>query len=1056
MYLAAYHVSCKRLNWCKVIFFVSSVFFCSLIASSQNDTLIFNPVRNQVLQNTEIRNFSISRDGKLWLSTNKGIASFDGNEVEFFGHKESDITTMWSSSISLLNPIEDRKGNLYIVTISGPTYYFNAKTGRTNYLEIVSDNLKNYVPQPYSDIYIENDTSLWLARYNGKFLHYEAGLKRTTYYSITDDENNSKNIVTCIRKNETNNELLWLGTKNGIYSFHTKLGTVQRNFQCSNVKDSSGDDLDILNMDIKNDTIWYTAGRKGVGCYSIQTGRYSVFPYRLSSGQNALFKIKDFQKKNEDEYYIGMEDKLPGTFNVKTHQYCFNTKINADFPSLQIGKFLADGSGNCWCLVFGQLFYASNRKNKFLTVPVPVAQSQNHSNAIFKKVLYDEKKQCYYAAFDRSDKILVLDKHIKLKRVIPILYTSNVVTDIGFDKYGRIWAAGDKLFLYDSVKDQMQPAENFYPGLKFSDQKFQNLVFRENYLYAIPSNPSSHSIYRINTSVFSVDSIPLPNMILDKKGQNYFGALVIDSQSSYAYISNKRTLYQYNLKTGNVKLVKSLRFESMPFSFFSNFHWYETDDNDNIWVSSNGMIRVYEPKDLKIVNKVAKSREIYLLQSANLTNNAMMGFVNSGGVELFDYRNNKQYKLSLGDGLLTKISSGIACANGMLFVGGELSALEYIPLQSVLQQNSIRPCYVSNIQLFNMPYITDTLPEYLSMLKLPHDQNYISLTLSCLEFEQPEKIEYRYKLDGVNSDWVYVDYLNRTVSYTNLSPGSYTFHASVKNEDGSWDNNSVSLPLIIIPAWWQTSWFKIGTIMAAFILALMFIRWRIGLARKQEQQKAKIKWELLQLEAKALRAQMNPHFIFNCMNSIKSLIQQKNEDKAVNYLTTFSKLLRTVFQNSDKREVSLYDEIETCRLYMQLESMRFGNKFTYALIVDEAIDMKSVKVPALIIQPFIENAIWHGIMPKEAGGILNVSVAKKENDICCIIDDDGIGRELSKQNKFKDGSSAHQSKGMHLTQSRLDLDNLLNERNASVEIMDKTDAAGKATGTTVTLTFKEY
>ncbi len=114
-------------------------------------------------------------------------------------------------------------------------------------------------------------------------------------------------------------------------------------------------------------------------------------------------------------------------------------------------------------------------------------------------------------------------------------------------------------------------------------------------------------------------------------------------------------------------------------------------------------------------------------------------------------------------------------------------------------------------------------------------------------------------------------------------------------------------------------------------------------------------------------------------------------------------------------------------------------------------------MPALIVQPFIENAIWHGIMPKEEGGTLAVTVKKNNDAICCIIDDDGIGREMSRQNKFKgEESSTHQSKGVHLTQSRLDLDNILNQRNALVETLDKKDVSGKATGTTVILTFTDY
>ncbi|CAN5511971.1 histidine kinase [soil metagenome] len=222
-----------------------------------------------------------------------------------------------------------------------------------------------------------------------------------------------------------------------------------------------------------------------------------------------------------------------------------------------------------------------------------------------------------------------------------------------------------------------------------------------------------------------------------------------------------------------------------------------------------------------------------------------------------------------------------------------------------------------------------------------------------------------------------------------------------------------------------------------------------------QKQKLANEKEMLELEAKALCAQMNPHFIFNCMNSIKSLIQQHDEDKAVGYLTTFSKLLRTILQNCDKREITLYDEIETCRLYTQLESMRFGNKLSYSFTVDETIDIKSIMVPALILQPFIENAIWHGIMPKEDGGILQVTILRNNDTINCIVEDDGIGREASLQNKPNDGSSMHQSRGVPLTQSRLELSNTLNKRNATVEIIDKTNSEGEAEGTRVILVFNE-
>ena len=224
--------------------------------------------------------------------------------------------------------------------------------------------------------------------------------------------------------------------------------------------------------------------------------------------------------------------------------------------------------------------------------------------------------------------------------------------------------------------------------------------------------------------------------------------------------------------------------------------------------------------------------------------------------------------------------------------------------------------------------------------------------------------------------------------------------------------------------------------------------------REEEQAKLTMKVQMLELEARALRAQMNPHFIFNCLNSIKSLIQDGQKDKSVTYLTTFSKLIRNLFNNADKKEISLYDEIETCKLYLQLEAMRLDSKFSYNVNIDETIDLKSIRIPALIIQPFIENAIWHGIVPKGNVGTVSLDVSKRNGDVEIIVDDNGIGRESSGQNKGA-SSISHQSKGVNLTQSRLELDNLLQQRKAKLETIDKRDENGKASGTKVIITLPQ-
>ena len=234
----------------------------------------------------------------------------------------------------------------------------------------------------------------------------------------------------------------------------------------------------------------------------------------------------------------------------------------------------------------------------------------------------------------------------------------------------------------------------------------------------------------------------------------------------------------------------------------------------------------------------------------------------------------------------------------------------------------------------------------------------------------------------------------------------------------------------------------------------LFVQLRLKFIRREERKRAKQEKELLELEAKALRAQMNPHFIFNCLNSIKSLIQEREVEKSVSYLTTFSKLIRTLFNNADKKEISLFDELETCKLYLQLEAMRFDSKFLYSFEFEENIDLKSISVPALVIQPFIENAIWHGIVPRERFGQVTVSVKRVNKGVEVTIDDNGIGREASMQNKSAN-FFGHQSKGVNLIMARLNLDNLMKQRNATLQTIDKRNLDGKATGTAVIINFND-
>lgn len=209
--------------------------------------------------------------------------------------------------------------------------------------------------------------------------------------------------------------------------------------------------------------------------------------------------------------------------------------------------------------------------------------------------------------------------------------------------------------------------------------------------------------------------------------------------------------------------------------------------------------------------------------------------------------------------------------------------------------------------------------------------------------------------------------------------------------------------------------------------------------------------KMAEAEMQALRAQMNPHFIFNCLNSINRYIVKSDQATASLYLTRFARLIRLILDNSNSRSITLASELEALKLYIEMESIRFERKFTCDITVAEEVYPESVYVPPLIIQPYVENAIWHGLLHKSTEGYLSVHVSRKGNDLLqCIIADNGVGRERAKALKSKMVAS-RKSLGMQLTENRLVLLSRQMGFNASVSIEDMKDERGEALGTKVTL-----
>jgi LytS/YehU family sensor histidine kinase len=204
---------------------------------------------------------------------------------------------------------------------------------------------------------------------------------------------------------------------------------------------------------------------------------------------------------------------------------------------------------------------------------------------------------------------------------------------------------------------------------------------------------------------------------------------------------------------------------------------------------------------------------------------------------------------------------------------------------------------------------------------------------------------------------------------------------------------------------------------------------------------------------------MNPHFLFNCLNSINSFIIKNEQEKASEYLSKFSKLIRRVLNNSKSSKVTLANELEALELYIELEALRFNEKFNYKITVDSDIETDYIEIPPLIIQPYVENSIWHGLMHKTNGtGTLRINIRKEDEVLVCIIEDNGIGREAAKQLKSKTAVK-RKSYGMNITKERLQYINHSNNHNGkrettNIDVIDLKDEVGNPTGTRVIIKIK--
>lgn len=490
-----------------------------------------------------------------------------------------------------------------------------------------------------------------------------------------------------------------------------------------------------------------------------------------------------------------------------------------------------------------------------------------------------------------------------------------------------------------------------------------------------------------------------------------------------------------------------------PFKIISSI---SSMSNDRVWIGNSirglGIIDPSKPPNLPFPTYLKtdglgsdKIRDIFYDKSSSLT-----WITGEDNISIAGEHSNYQFSFfNAGTEFGIKNVSGI---NG--FKDGKVLATAndgyYVLDYNKLQQGIKKPYLsISTVKKFHQEIPSIHQFHEGHPLYLKHNENYLSFEFKGLYYPNPAKISYRYRLVGLQDQWVNLG-KRHNISFAHLGPGRYTIEVSASIDPGIW-TKAVKLPFVIKPPFWKTTWFLLLLGFAVVGSGTWIYKKRINSLIKKEEHKRAVELELANIKMKALRAQMNPHFLFNCLNSVKAFIIDNDPRMAASYLNKFARLIRLILQQSNENFVKLENELEALELYIQLESVRFEGKFEYQIIISEEVKPDRIELPPMLFQPYVENAIWHGLMQKKSKGFLIVKISRKNDFLECEIEDNGIGRKASIESQ-NGGLLKKKSMGMGITKNRIELLQQIYQTSITLKIEDLFEK-GVPIGTKVKMIF---
>jgi ligand-binding sensor domain-containing protein len=990
--------------------------------------------------------------GFLWIGTQNGLNEYDGRNITVFKHSRSDNQSIVDNNI--LSIAEDDSGYLWLGTING--------ISRFNPYNHKSINYQHDTANPYSlndnykcIVYFDKNKTCWIGNESG-LSYFNIKTNQFIHLKILPDSLNEKTLTAVGSFLEDKQGGFWLGTYSGLVLYDRKNHKSQR-FIFNHKERPRGLNAVTSVFCDHAGRIWAGTWGDGITEFDPVSKTFHSYKwnknYQFEGTVNIVTSINETQ--SDDGNYILWVGSTEGLFKInslplsdKTVDHILPDASNPHaLSSKNISCILSDEKRNLW-------IGTNNGMNQY------TLRNQLFSNTFkFKgsptKIISDTIKNTvqYYISAWYGNGLTQLDSNLKPVRVwntIPAKAANpdnRQVSDMVKSKDGTFWIATfNGLYHYDKKTNRTVSYLHKAGDLNsLSDDQATAIAQDQTGNIWIGTYGSGLDRFNPITKKFThfVHKDTDPTSIIN----DLIWGIYIDKQQKIWIITDHGfSLYndsnQHFLNySGNEKSPNSLRGNGISGMIEDNkgIYWIITDEGLNRFDLQKNQFSFYGTE------QGLNDDNIYAI---TLDKQGLLWMCTPGGVSSFNPITkifiNYDEQNGLPKGIIGPM---VTLANGKILAGGGGIILKFNPSEFKIFA-SIPKIYITQMSVAGSPLPFQKPLTQSGIIVLNYPQNSFTCSVTSPDFFNGSAVKYAYRLTGVDADWIQSGSRN-FLSYSNLAAGKYVLHIKAANSDGIWNEKGIELKITVSPPFWKTTWFRISLLLFLALCIYSFFIYRVKSIRKKEALKTAINKQMADMRLKVLRTRINPHFMFNALNSIQECIYTKKTDTASKYLTKFSHLLRLILEQSENTFITVSEEIEILKLYLELESLRFDEGFSYH-IKEENIESDIMEIPPMLIQPFVENALWHGLRHKEGEKKLSIHFSADSLNVFVTIEDNGIGREAAKA--FRHSSEVKkQSLGMKISEEQLQMIRTLSKQKTGLTIEDLFSETGFPVGTRVIL-----